>query len=659
MGLTDFFNNIKYNYLGKKMFQGEVEAFFYSHKKINLPKIPEISQSTLQGFKENYPFRFYKDQDDFDKAASELLKLENGETILNLAQSVIENKYDILCSGEIFLGEKINWLRDYKSNYEWKTGLYWQNNFFDVPKGVDLKYPWELARFHQALWLGKAYLITGDEKYTKKFLDLWNDFNESNILCGTINWLNSKEVAIRFINIIFAFGFFMKSNLIDADVCNRLLNFVLLYSYYLENNLGYSARRDSRYLSGLLGLAFAGLIIRDHPYGKKNINLAKQRFEQEIRTQVYPDGVSYEQSVPYHSTILEKLYIAKIYFEKYKYKFSEGYNERLEKMFNVQSAYLRKDNSVPVIGDIISSPILAFTNSAGNIDFSYTLPFGAYLFNSSKLRYFNSSHLADLLYFFGPSAVAVYKNINIESPDFRSIGFTQGGHFILRTFNANLFIEAGDVGKNGGGAPGHDDTFTYDLYYKNKGIISDSGTYSYFNDTRLRNWLRSVMHHNSVYIDNENLTKYDGVFKSKGDITKPEVIEWITDKNEDHLAIQHHAYLRLTDPVVCKRSFNFIKTKNIIKIKDEFVGGAVHQATARIHLHSEAEVTKISENEFAVKRDDAEIKITFDTSAENFYTIVQDTEFSASYGHLTVTKKIVFSINDVFPAYINTEIELL
>jgi hypothetical protein len=659
MGLTDFINNLKYNYLGKKIFRREVEALFYSGKKINLPKVPPVDEGGLKEFKEKYPLNFYNNRDEFDKAKEELLKLESENDILALAEKVIQNKYDILSSGEIYLGEKINWNCDYKSGYEWKAGLYWQNDFYDVPKGTDLKYPWELARFHQGLWLGKAYLVTRDEKYTRKFLELWEDFNQSNKLCGCVNWMNSKETAIRLINIAYAFGFFMQSELITVSVVNKYIELLLLYSYYLENNLDYSSKRDSKYLAALLGLAVIGFIIKDHPYGKKNIDFSFGRFEQEIRLQTYSDGVSYEQSVPYHSTILEIFYNAKALYEKNGFKFSEGFNDRLRKMFTVQSSYLRKDNSAPVIGDIISSRILSYNNRAGKIDYSYTLPIGAYLFNDEKLKYYNSSETADLIYLYGVDALGKYKNIKIESPDFRSIGFSKGGHFIFRNFNLHFFIEAGEIGKEGRGAPGHDDTFSYDLFYKNKNIIVDSGTYSYFNDTLLRNRLRSIKHHNSVYVDNEYLTEYKGVFEIKEDLTKPEILEWNTNKDEDILAVQHHAYLRLVDPVVCKRTFNFRKQKNIITIKDEFVGGANHQATASIHFHPDVEVTKTAELEYLAICEDAQILIKFSASTENIFAIIQDTEYSAAYGHLTSSKKLMVSISAVFPAFINTEIILI
>ena len=319
MSITDLFSSLKYNYLGKKVFRRDTEALFYSNKKLNLPKIQQVNDSTVADYKKDYALGFYANENEFEKAAEELLKLEKKEDIISAAEKVIENKYDILNSGELSLGDEINWNCDYKSGYEWKPALHWQNDLFDFPKGTDLKYPWELARFHQGLWLGKAYLVTKDEKYTEKFLWLIKSFDTSAPFGAGVNWMNQKEVAIRLINIAYSFSFFMRSQLIDSDVLNQFFEDVLHYAYYLENNLEYSNRRDSKYLAGILGIALTGLILKNNSYGKRNIHFSYPKFEQEIRAQVYADGVSYEQSVPYHSTILEMFYIAKAVYEKKRF----------------------------------------------------------------------------------------------------------------------------------------------------------------------------------------------------------------------------------------------------------------------------------------------------------------------------------------------------
>ncbi|MBZ0199539.1 MAG: hypothetical protein K8H86_06710, partial [Ignavibacteriaceae bacterium] len=59
---------------------------------------------------------------------------------------------------------------------------------------------------------------------------------------------------------------------------------------------------------------------------------------------------------------------------------------------------------------------------------------------------------------FDADAVDEYKIINAEQNN-PLTGFVEGGHFILRNKNINIFVEAGEIGKRGLSAPGHNETF--------------------------------------------------------------------------------------------------------------------------------------------------------------------------------------------------------
>ena len=47
---------------------------------------------------------------------------------------------------------------------------YWYRLRVQHPKGGEIKFPWELSRFQHALILGKAYIVTKDEIFTKAFI---------------------------------------------------------------------------------------------------------------------------------------------------------------------------------------------------------------------------------------------------------------------------------------------------------------------------------------------------------------------------------------------------------------------------------------------------------------------------------------------------------
>jgi hypothetical protein len=328
-------------------------------------------------------------------------------------------------------------------------------------------------------------------------------------------------------------------------------------------------------------------------------------------------------------------------------------------MFQVHSAYLRNDGSVPSSGDTESSRILDI-NSVKPGDYSFPLVAGAMIFKEGQFKRFHKKITAEALVLFGTKAQEEYDNIaETEGENFSAgtSGFHEGKHYILRNKDLHFFIDAGELGNPGSGA--HIDIFNFELFYKNNSIIVDPGTYSYYADTELRNKLRSDLSHNIFCIDDEPVAYTEGLFKIKGDLTKPKILEWESSNAEDILVAQHYAYARLADPVICKRTFHFFKEKNLIKIKDEFFGGKKHKAVFNITFHPETDLIRYDVNEYTAARNDAVIKIRFHSSAEYFFSSVQDAVYSGRYGCLAKTKKIYTVSEEKFPAFMITDIELL
>jgi len=659
MPVFDIIKLFNYGFIRKKIFQREVEASYYSNRKFRLPVIPKIKTDNIGSFKSEYPFRFFKNKEEFNQSARILEKIELKDEIISLADKIYENTF-YLNGEEIDLGDIITWNKDYISGFQWKNDLLWRTDPFNTPIGVDIKNAWEVSRFHQGIALGKAFLLTDDEKYTGKFISLINDFRENNPFCASVNWVDSSEVAIRLVNAIYALSFFIDSPLIDETFINDFRDLILFHSIFIENNLDYSYHRGSGYLLNLLGLAAAGVLFNNHHYGIKNINFAFQSFEQEIRSQITDDGISYEQSVPYHLVSLETLYLSKIILEKEGKLFSEGFNHLLSQMFEAQYNYLRADGSVPQLGDSISSRIITPCLVDNKLDYSTPIAVGAYLFSVEKYKTIYPGGTAELLLLFGPGFSEEYSAIKTEVIDKRSKGGFKGGHYFLRNREVEIFVDGGEIGRHGFGAPGHNDIFSFEVVYKGKQFIVDTGTYSFYAHPVIRNNLRSVRSHNTVFVDDIQISEFDGAFKMKGsDITRPKLLDWQSNNEEDILAIQHFAYIKLPDPVICKRTFHLFKEGNILKIKDELFGGLEHHIKAKFHFHPDVFVEKIENNHFSATRDNARIEIKFFTPSDYFYSSVQEADYSFRYGKLEKTKRIAIHLKEKFPTFIVTEILFL
>ncbi|GAB6282436.1 MAG: alginate lyase family protein [Ignavibacterium sp.] len=686
MKLQNIFSNIDVSLIGTKLFQREIEKAFYSKKSINLPPYQKVNSNNLLEFKQKFPFNFYDSFDEFEELSSFIKSKYQIDTIIASANKILDNKYNFFDLGEISLGEKINWQYDYHSDFEFRRDFYWKIDLLSLPKNVDPSFCWELSRFHQLIDLGLAYFISKDEKYTDKFLELFYSFNENNPIGVGINWKDPLEVSIRAINLLFAIIFFLPSIKINEKVINDILIFLIQHSIFLENNLNHNLKSNFRYIVVLTTMMLIGYILINSKYGERIFSYAKMNLELEIQKQIYSDGVFSGQSLPVQFLVLQSLTIAKIICDKYKIKLSDEYNLRLLNMFKVlaHSSYgnlfLRDYNSIPNIGDTITSPILVFNQNQYKINPKEFIAVGAYIFADNELSLFNEEMPIDLLIYFGkwvstlwhshPYGTGKVLNKNVltysNNKNENSIGFNEGMFYILKRNDLNFFIRAGEIGYKGKGAPGHNDTFTFEMFYKNQLFFVDSGTYSFYADRELRNKLRTAECHNTFYVDEMKLAELIGLFDIKEDITKPKILEWTTNDEEDILSVQHYAYIRLTDPVICRRTFHFQKDKNKIKIKDEFFGGRKHLITSNLHLHPDVKIMGINpfgkgktESEYLLQKGQAQLSLVLYSPSDYFEIEILDSLYSEQYFHLIQSKKININLQEQLSTFYVIEINLL
>ncbi|MBK7378915.1 MAG: alginate lyase family protein [Ignavibacteriales bacterium] len=643
------------NYVKEKIFRREIENSFSTRKNYALPKVKYATKESLDNFKMNFPFSFYAGNSAADYSTW-LERIENNANTISSADELIDNIFTFFNGEKFSLDEKINWNTDNRSKFTWAEDLSWKIDYLNFPQGVDPEYAWHLGRFEFGFILAKAYLLTSNEKYLQKYVDFLSEFSSMATYCTGIQWVKSSEVSIRLINCLLSFGMVIHSPSINDTVINSFLRLILLHAVYIENNLETKIYRGYEYLLNLLSLGMVGVLFADTQYGKRNLKFAFAELEQEIRSQVHKDGVSIHQSVSYHELIIKIFCLAEKYLQQPGKKFSEVYKTILKKLFLVQKEYLRKNGTVPAIGDDLNFTLAPFNHSKRNSD---VLAIGVVLFNNIGLKIVDQSLTAEVLFLYGIKSAEEYSSMAASETEIKSIGFLSGGHFISRKEHVEIFIEAGEIGNKGRGAPGHNDTFTFELYYKNKPIIVDPGTYSFYADPILRNQLRSVKRHNTFYIDNKLLAEFEGSFKIKEDFTKPKILDWQTSETEDLLSVQHHAYARLFDPVIIKRTFHFQKDKNVLRIKDEFYGGAEHQISGNLTFHPDVLVTQTNANDFTAVNNDAEVQISIKSSADKTSVKILPAEYSKCYGALAQTKRIFINTVDRLPCFIITEINLL
>jgi hypothetical protein len=66
----------------------------------------------------------------------------------------------------------------------------------------DIKFLWEPARFGWSFILGRAYHLTGDEKYAEAFWRYFATFTDANPPCLGPHWMSGQEVALRLMSFV-------------------------------------------------------------------------------------------------------------------------------------------------------------------------------------------------------------------------------------------------------------------------------------------------------------------------------------------------------------------------------------------------------------------------------------------------------------------------
>src|SRR5215213_7630376 len=137
-----------------------------------------------------------------DETISELRRRwpEAEREILNTADRISEGTFNLLGLRDLNLGTSIDWHLEPISGKRTPLCHWSQLNYLDAQLAGDKKITWELNRHQYFLTLGRAYWLTGDERYAQLFVShvtSWMDHNPPKL---GINWASSLEIAFRSIS---------------------------------------------------------------------------------------------------------------------------------------------------------------------------------------------------------------------------------------------------------------------------------------------------------------------------------------------------------------------------------------------------------------------------------------------------------------------------
>jgi hypothetical protein len=637
-------NQIKKIYIVNEIIKNSLNAYL---RKIYLKKFPInisddkflklVNYSSLNGFiKRKKPIFFFNP----GKKQEIIENMENKfpEYIIKCildAERICTHEFDLLGSGKYGLGKEIDWQTDFKSGFKWNQTEYYlgTSKYLDYLKkniSADIKVPWELSRCQHFITLGKAYWYTHEEKYAQEFVSEIESWIENNPMEFGVNWVCTMDITIRAINWIWAYYFFNDSNL-SSEFRIKFLKNLFLHGRHIINNLEFRTR-NNHYLSNIVGLIYLGIFFKDSHEGKEWLEKGLSALKEEMKHQVYDDGVNFESSIGYHRLATELFISATVLCIKNGITFSREYMERLEKMVEFIMYYNKPDGNSPQIGDSDDGRlhILSDYGHWNKLDHRYLLSIGASLFNRPDFIYKYPEFNEEAFWVLGENLKSFddIKNYDIESKS-----FPISGYYIMRENDLYMIVDCSSPQVNSPMGHRHNSALNFELFAYGKSFIIDPGSYIYTADKKLRNLFRSTEYHNVVKVDQFQQNDYnENEIFSIGSDAKLTVNKWEITNNYDFLDAVHYGYSRIDNPVLHRRQIYFHKKKRYWLINDVLTGEGKHKFDLYFHF-APMKLEFYKEYPFAVKSDlEDENIIVVPLNKEELSAKIIDGWVSYSYG---------------------------
>jgi heparan-sulfate lyase len=454
--------------------------------------------------------------------------------------------------------------KGYQPSYFYGEDIDWE--YWPVQ---DNELRWQLHRHKWWTPMGKAYKVSGDEKYASEWVKQYIDWIKKNPLLTPTKaeqGAMDREMLKKLENVRYAWRPLEVSNRLQDQTAQFmyfvgsknftpefLTEFLVNYHRHAERVMGNYSKQGNHLLFEAQRMIYAGAFFpefkRAESWRKSGIGILND----EIKVQVYEDGFQYELDPHYHlasiNIFIKGIEIADV--NGYKEEFPVSYLETVEKMIMAVINY-------------------SFPN--------YQNP----CFSDAKL-----DKKPEMLKNYKRWAKVFPKNNQIlymategkkgELPAYLSKRYENSGFFIFR----NGWKEDATVMVLKAGPPAfwhnQPDNGTFELYVNGRNFFPDAGSYVYAGSAEVnkeRDWFRQTMVHKTLTLNNANIEQTDS-----------KCLLWETGSNTEKLVVENQSYADLKH-----RRTVFFVDKSFFVIVDEAAGNATGDVAVHYQL-SEGKVT--------------------------------------------------------------------
>lgn len=437
--------------------------------------------------------------------------------------------------------------KGYQPSYFYGRDINWE--FWPIR---DNELRWQLHRHKWWSPMGKVYRLTKNEKYAKEWVLQYRDWIEKNPLINRDkpNLTKDEKKAIK--NMRFAWrplevshrlqdqtGQFLYFNRSEYFTSDFLTEFLVNYHKHAEHILKNYSKKGNHLLFEAQRMIYAGAFFPELNDAEKWRKSGMKILSEEIKKQVYKDGMQYELDPHYHLAAINIFYKALQMADVngFRNEFPDYYLDTVEKMITVVYNMSFPDYTMPCFGDAKAVKKKEMLKNYRR--WQKVFP------NNQNLAYFTSN---------GKKG---------KAPSYSSKAFKESGYYIFRNgWKKDATVM---VFKAGPPAFWHNqpDNGTFELYINGRNFFPDAGSYVYGGSKEVlkaRNWFRQTRVHNTLTLDNKNIEETDSKL----------LLCDIANKETQKLVVENQSYTDLKH-----RRTVFFVDKTFFVIVDEAIGKAL------------------------------------------------------------------------------------
>ncbi|MDE7443673.1 MAG: heparinase II/III family protein [Muribaculaceae bacterium] len=490
------------------------------------------------------------EQKDWNLAAAELLSYYRNRqgihhpdvNLNNLKISKEEQKWADDALEHTFFVHK-----GYQPSYNYGKDINWQ--YWPVQ---DNELRWQLHRHKWFTPMGKAYRLSGDEKYAKEWAMQYIDWIRKNPLsqidAEEYELASAGEVKGIAENVRFAWRPLEVSNRLQDQTGQFLLfvdsphftpefltEFLVNYHRHACHILGNYSAQGNHLLFEAQRMVYAGAFFPEFAEAPEWRKSGIDILNREVKKQVYDDGGQYELDPHYHLAAInifcKALRMADV--NGFRQEFPEEYVNTIKAMIEFYANICFPDYSNPCFSDAKLGDRRSEVRNYK--DWLKLYP------DSEWIRYYATE---------GAKGAPL---------PYLSHGATTSGFFTFRNGwgpdATVMVVKAGPKGE----WHCQPDNGTFELWFNGRNLFPDSGSFVYAGDDevmKLRNWFRQTCVHNTLTMDDKNLETTQSVTKL-----------WQPEGDEQILVTENPHYKDLKH----RRSVFFVDNTYVV-IVDEAVG---------------------------------------------------------------------------------------